>query len=81
MSRGIAGRTESTRHGGMGPNALRNNKISGMKHYGVFLKPRKKQKMLNGDDQSSIQAFTNTANMGGGVVCTQNYNESKFPRQ
>jgi len=76
VSRCIPERTESTCHGSIGPNTPRNSKISGMKHCEGFLKPRKKHKMLNGQAQSSIQAFTNTANMGGGVVCTTNYNES-----
>jgi len=82
VSRCIPERTESTcRHGSIGPNTPRNSKISGMKHCEGFLKPRKKHKMLNGQAQSSIQAFTNTANMGGGAVCTTNYNESKFPKE
>lgn len=82
VSRYIPERTESTcRQGSIGPNTPGNSKISGMNHHGGFFKPRKKHKMLNGQAQSSIQASTNTANMGGGVVCTTNYNESKFPKE
>lgn len=81
-SRCIPERTDSTcPRGSIQPNTPRNSKVFGMKHCEVFLNPRKKHKMSNGQAQSSIQAFTNTANMGGGVVCTTNYNESKIPKQ
>lgn len=74
VSRYIPERTESIcRHGTIGPNTPGNSKISGINHCGDFLKPRKKYKMLNGQAQSSI--------MGGGVVCTTHYNESKFPKE
>lgn len=82
VSRCIPERTESTcPRGSTRQNTPRNSKVFGMKHCGGFLKPRKKHKMSNGQAQSSTQAFTNTANMGGGVVCTTNYNESKIPKQ
>lgn len=82
VSRCIPERTESTcPRGSTQQNTPRNSKVFGMKHCGGFLKPRKKHKMSNGQAQSSTQAFTNTANMGSGVVRTTNYNESKIPKQ
>ncbi|GLJ23146.1 hypothetical protein SUGI_0436810 [Cryptomeria japonica] len=64
----------ATKEGSMGLNAIINRRQTDIERYGDSFEVRKKQKMLNGQGQSST---IDTAGVGDGTTYTNNHHESK----